>query len=256
MKKWNYIVTILLFILGVLCFIFFEAKPITVLQDALANKLLCGFLSRVGLSLLFIWLMFQFGNRRYMMFDRDFGKYLMWSLPCFMVAVINFPFSALINGTASIVRGNLIGLYLLYVFGIALLEELVFRGILIVLLEDWLRNSKHKPLLTVVFGSLIFSLFHLTNLFVGADIGSTLLQCVYTFLIGAMLCTTVIKTRSLWLCCLIHFIFDVGGLLIIHIGSGSPWDTVFWILTIVSGLLCAGHIIYSLIKLEKDYVSR
>ena len=148
------------------------------------------------------------------------------------------------------------GLYVLYVFGISLLEELVFRGTLLMLIADLLRNSRHRPLLTVLFSSLVFSLFHLTNLFVGADIGYTLLQCAYTFLIGAMLSMVMIKSNNVWLCVLIHTIFDFGGLLIINIGSGNPWDLVFWILTITGGVLCAGHVIYSLIKLEKDYVSR
>ena len=256
MKRWNIVLTILLFVLGALCYIFFEARPITVLQDPLANKLLCGFISRCGLGLLFIWLLYLSSGRKFLIFDRSFVKALVWSLPCFMVAFVNFPFAALIRGTASITRIDLMGLYILYIFGISLIEELVFRGTLLLLIFDLLRNSKHRPLLTVLFSSLVFALFHLTNLFVGADIGYTLLQCVYTFLIGAMLSMVMLKSHNVWLCILIHAIFDFGGLLIINIGSGDPWDLTFWILTIVSGVLCAGHIIFSLIKLEKDYVSR
>lgn len=255
MKKSNIIITILLFILGALCFIFFDVRPITMLEDATANKLLCGFISRFGLALLFGWLLYQTGGRKFMTFDRFFVKGLLWSLPCFMVALVNFPYSALIQGTAYVARSDLMGLYILYVFGIALLEELIFRGTLILVISDAFRNSRHRPLLVTLIGSLIFSLFHLTNLFIGASIGSVLLQCVYTFLIGAMLTVTVLKTKNVWLCVLIHALFDFGGLLIIQIGIGNPWDLVFWILTIVSGLLCAGHIIFSLIKLEKDYVS-
>jgi hypothetical protein len=32
---------------------------------------------------------------------------------------------------------------------------------------------------------------------------------------------------------------------------GDPWDIVFWILTIVFGLLSAGHIIVTLINMER-----
>ena len=256
MKKWNIILTILLFILGALCYIFFEAKPITILEDALANKLLCGFIARTGIGLLFIWLLYQSRGRRLLLFDYSFPRALVWALPCFMVAFVNFPYSALINGTASITRVDLMGLYILYVFGISLIEELVFRGTILILIADLLTNKRHKPLLTVLFSALVFALFHLTNIFVGADIGYTLLQCVYTFLIGAMLSMVMLKSHNVWLCILIHTIFDFGGLIIFNIGVGDPWDLTFWILTIVSGLLCAGHVIFSLIKLEKDYVSR
>lgn len=255
MRKWNIIITVLLFILGTLCYIFFEAIRINVLSDPIANKLLCGFLSRIGMIPLFIWLLFQFGGKKFLLFDRSFLKVLVWSLPCFMVAFINFPYASLIKGDASITRVDLIGLYILYVVAIALLEELIFRGIVLMVIEDLLAKKKHKPLLTVLFSSLLFSLFHLTNLFTGASISGVLLQCLYTFLIGGMLGVTMLKGRNVWLCVLIHAIFDFGGLLIIEIGSGNAWDMVFWILTIVSGVLCAGHILFSLLKLEKAYVS-
>ena len=255
MKKWNLIITILLFILGSICFIFFDVRPITILEDALANKLLCGFIARFGLSALFCWLLYQYGGRKYMVFDRNFPKYLLWALPCFMVAIINFPISALINGKAEVVRTDLLGLYALYVISIALLEELIFRGVLLLIVSDFMRGKKYQYLWTALICSALFSLFHLTNLFEGMGIGDVLLQCLYTFLIGGMLIITMLKTKNIWLCVLIHALFDFGGLLIVHLGIGNPWDTVFWILTFVGGALCAGHMVYSLLKLEKGYVS-
>ena len=74
MKRWDIVVSILLFILGALCYIFFDLRPITILEDALANKLLCGFLSRVGISLLFGWLLYNYGGRYLMVFNIDFPK--------------------------------------------------------------------------------------------------------------------------------------------------------------------------------------
>ena len=255
MKKWNVVITILLFILGAICFIFFDVRPITILEDTLANKLLCGFIARIGLSLLFCWMLYQYGGRKYMIFDRNFPKYLLWALPCFMVAFINFPISALINGTVEVVRTDLIGLYALYIVSIAILEELIFRGVLHLLVSDYLRGKRYQYLLTALICSLVFSLFHLTNLFEGMGVGDVLLQCLYTFLIGGMLSITMIKTNSIWLCVLIHALFDFGGLLIINLGVGNPWDTIFWILTFVGGALCAGHVVYTLLKSEKGYVS-
>ena len=260
MKKSNLIITILLFILGTLCFIFFDVVHTTVIKgDDIANKFLCGFLSRFGLSLLFGWLLYIYGGRRYMVFDRRSLRLMVWSLPCFMIAFVNFPYSALAKGEVIINRPDLIGLYLLYVFAIALLEELIFRGIVIVVSKDYLRNVRHAPLFIVLISATVFSLFHLTNLLQpGADVGYTLLQCGYTFLLGAMLAVTILRTKNIWLCIVIHTIFDFGGLFTMHkeFAWGEPWDLVFWILTIVSGVLCAGHIIYTLIKLEKDYVSK
>lgn len=258
MKKWNLVITILLFAFGVLCFVFFDVRPVKILSDPIENKLLCGFLSRIGISILFVWLIYQTNGTKLFAFRRDFPRVLLWSLPCFMVAFVNYPYSALIQGTASI-NLKLLALYTLFILGIALLEELVFRGVILIVVEDLLKDKKHKPLLTTLICSLIFSLFHLTNLLppASSDINSVLLQCLYTFLIGGMLTVTMLKGRNIWLCVLIHAIFDFGGLIIEQIGSGSPWDIVFWIMTIVSAVLCAGHILMTLLKLEKDYyVSR
>ena len=255
MRKWNLIITILLFILGALCFIFFDVRPITILEDPLANRFLCGFIARIGLSLLFGWLLYQYGGLKFMVFTRQFPKYLLWSLPCFMVAFINFPFSGLITNKVEIIRTDLIGLYALYVLSIAILEEFIFRGVLLLVVSDYLRGKKYQYLWTALICSLVFSLFHLANLFENMSIGDVLLQCLYTFLIGGMLVVTMFKAKNIWLCVLIHAIFDFGGLLIGSIAIGDGWDTVFWILTLVGGALCAGHIIFTLLKLEKGYVS-
>ena len=190
-----------------------------------------------------------------MVFDRRFLKLLLWCLPCFMVALINFPISALISGKAEVIRTDLLGLYAVYVISIALLEELIFRGVLFLIVSDYMRGKRYQYLWTALICSAVFSLFHLTNLFEGMGIGDVLLQCLYTFLIGGMLIITMLKTKNIWLCVIIHALFDFGGLLIVRLGIGNPWDTIFWILTFVGGALCAGHVVYTLLKLEKGYVS-
>ena len=258
MNKSNLIITILLFILASICFIFFDVVPVTILEDPIANNLLCGFISRIGLSLLFGWMLYQYGGRKMMMFDKTFLKSFVWSLPCFMVAFINFPTYGLITNSVYFTRTDLLGYYTLYIIGVAVVEELIFRGALIVLMGDVFNHKKHKPLFVTLICAIIFSLFHLSNLRTDfSNIKEVLFQCLYTLLIGAMLVVTMLKTKNIWLCMLIHAIFDFGGMLVIYqVCGGDPWsDVVFWVLTIVSGVLCAGHIIFTLIKLEKDYVS-
>ena len=258
MKKSHLIISLLLFILGALCFVFFEALHTVLVADVDINRMLRAILARVGFILLFGWLLFVFDGKRFFVFDKRFLRLFVWSLPCFMVAFVNFPYSALATGTVSIIRTDLIWLYALYTLSIALLEEFIFRGILFLLEIDFLKNNRHAPLLTVIICASLFSLFHLTNLFGGSiNVGYVLLQVVYTFLIGAMLTTTMLKLNNIWLCVIIHAIFNFGGQIIENIGDGrSPWDPTFWVLTIICGVLCAGHIIYSLIKLDKAYVSR
>ena len=258
MKKIDLIVTILLFILGALCYVFFEVLHLHIVDDPVANHLLDGTFSRAGLSLLFIWLIYLFGGKDYLLFNKNFGMMLLWSLPCFMVAFVNFPWNSTFGTHKfSITRTDLIGYYILYIIFIAILEELIFRGIILILLKDWFKRLRHAPIIVTAVGAGAFSLFHFTNLFMGAGIGDVLLQCAYTFLIGAMLTVTILKTKNILICIVVHAIFDFGGLIQSEqIGSGQAWDLVFWILTIVSGVLCAGHIIYSLFRMDKEYASR
>lgn len=256
MKKNNLVITILLLILAALCYIFFDILQTKVVDDVILNVLLRGIISRAGLSLLFVWLLYLSSGGRYLFFNRNFLKGLLWSIPLFLVALVNFPYSALAQNGAGIDRPDLIAVFVLYAFCVALLEEIVFRGTIFMIMKEWLKNSRHAPLLTVVFCSLIFALFHFTNLLAGTDIISVLLQVTYTFLIGAMLTVCMLKVENLWLCVVIHGIFNIGGLIIYNLGHGEPHDLVFWILTIAVGVLCAGHVIYTLIKLDKDYASR
>ena len=150
MKKWSIVVTVLLFILAILCYLFFDLYRMKILEDELANDLLCGFFSHAGLCLLFMWMLYRYSGYSLLRFTKQFPKYLLWSLPCFMVAFINFPYSALISGEAMVDRKDVLGLYILYIISVAFLEEFIFRGSLYLLVDDLLRGKKHKPFFTVL----------------------------------------------------------------------------------------------------------
>ena len=254
-KNLRIITTALLFALAVACFILFEVVKISLVKDYATNVLLSGVIYYVVIGVLLVWLIIVTKTTDFLRFNKNFSKQLLWALPCFLVAFVNFPYSSLITGGLTINRMDLMALYIFYIIALAFVEELVFRGVLLFLLLDVFRNLKLRYTLTALVSSLVFALFHLTNLFMGMDIGSVLLQVTYTFLIGGMLAVTLMKTQNVWLCIIVHAIFDFGGLLTSHIAFGDPWDAVFWILTIACGILCAGHIIVSLINLERKHVS-
>lgn len=178
------------------------------------------------------------------------GRDLLWSIPCFLVAAVNFPFSALINGSAQIVRADLLWLFLLKCLSIALLEELFFRALLLPFLRE--KFAKHALTLSVLLSSALFALMHLFNLFFGAGVGATFLQVGYTFLIGCMLSVTFFKTENVYLCVLVHMLFDVGGIIVTDLGTGPFQDAVFWILTAIAGVLCTVHILRTVIGWEKN----
>lgn len=177
------------------------------------------------------------------------ARAVLWCLPCLLVALANFPFSALITGTARVERIGLIWLFALDCLAIGLLEELLFRGILQPLFLDLLR--KKGVIWAVIANSAAFGLWHFINLLGGADIGSTLMQVGYSFLIGAMLSAVFLRTGNIWTGVILHAVFDFGGLLVERLGTGNFQDIPFWVLTAVCGALCFAHVLLYLIRLNK-----
>lgn len=168
---------------------------------------------------------------------------LVWCLPCVAVCLVNFPFSALLCGDAAVERPDLIWLFALKCFSIGWMEEALFRGILLCLISEWQKESRYREWGTLLLTSAIFSLYHLFNLFGGADVGATLLQVGYSFLTGAMFAAVLLRTKNIWICIFLHALFDFGGLLIPEIGTGAAQDNLFWILTAVAGAVCFAHIL-------------
>ncbi len=175
-----------------------------------------------------------------------------WCLPCLAVALANFPFSALASGSAHIDAPGLLWLFLLKCLFIAASEELLFRGLLLRLLCDALKEKPHRFVLAVTLSAAAFGLFHLFNLAEGAALPATLLQVGYTFLTGLMFACVTLKTGNIWGAIVLHFVFDAGGLIITDLGSGAFQDTVFWVLTAVCAAACAVHLIIYAVRRDRQ----
>lgn len=179
---------------------------------------------------------------------------LPWCLPCLLVALCNFPFHALAAGTARVERTDLIWLFALDCLGVGLMEELLFRGLLLPVFFDLFRGR--KVILPVFLDAALFGLWHLANLFYGAPVGATLMQVGYSFLIGGMLSAVFLKTGNMWTSVFLHALFNFGGLLVSTLGSGAFQDTVFWICTALAGTLCLAHVLCYLFKEDKKMKTR
>lgn len=252
MKRRHKIVLAVLLVFTVASFVVFGFPDIVRLRDGTLDALLSDTVPRLLGGVFMLCLLFFGSERRYLLPERNgSASALLWSIPCFLVAVVNFPFSALIAGSATVTRADLIWIFLFKYLSVALLEETFFRGLLLPVLEKTFDKRRHATLLAVIVSSAVFALFHLVNLAFGADIGYTLLQIGYTFLTGAMLAVMLLETGNLWLCIAVHFLFDVGGMLVPELGVGDFQDTVFWVLTAVIGVLCAVHIVRTLVSIDR-----
>ena len=250
--KTNKIILYAILALSFVAAIVFSIPGLRLLADERADTLLLRVLSLIGLSVFLICLSLLTRQTYLLRFPhKSFPRALAWSIPCFLVAIVNFPFYALIAGTAVVERASLVPLFLFMCVLVGVSEELMFRGIIHDFIKQKLRGKKNGYLYAVLLSAAVFALWHFVNLIYGAGIVDTLLQVGYSFLIGAMLAVTYDKNRNIWLCVFIHALFDFGGMLVEYLGKGNVHDTLFWVLTSVFGVLCAIHIILNALKLNK-----
>lgn len=241
----NRVTLLLLTILVAVGVYMISAFNITLTEDKMLNTLLLSLIQKgiLVLYLAYICIAFKMNIFKFT------KKGLIWAIPCFLVAVINFPFSGLISGSAKVTRLDLVPLFILSCLLTGLVEEFIFRVLLYPEFKYGFAKSKYAVLWATLASSAIFGLLHLVNIAAGASVGATLLQVGYSFLIGCMLCVTYEKTKNYWVLVIIHAAFNIGGNLIFYCGEGSFQDTTFWILTITGMVLVAGHIVYTLINL-------
>lgn len=245
--------TVLAVALCAAMFIIVYFVPLRFSADETADRLWREMLPRAALGIVLFVLVLLFGYKNIFALKKEgAAKDLLWCLPCLAVALANFPYSALIAGTATIIRTDLIWLFLLKCLLIAVSEELLFRGILLSFFKDIFNCKKHSFLLRVTISSAVFALFHLLNLAEGAAVGATLMQVGYTFLTGLMFAAVTERTGSIWLAIVLHFIFDIGGLIVPELGVGLFQDTIFWIITAVCAAVCALHLIIYAIKTDSN----
>ena len=97
-------------------------------------------------------------------------------------------------------------------------------------------KTKRGLLISILLTSAVFGLLHLVNL-AQSGLPAVLRQIGYSFLIGAMCSVVLIKTHNLWLCVLLHAVFDFGGKLIDTLGVGKIWTPPAILITTVLAVL-------------------
>ncbi len=95
-------------------------------------------------------------------------------------------------------------LYILSMFCVGFLEELIFRGLLFqAMARDGVKSA-------IIVSSVTFGIGHIVNLIngSGADLLSNLLQVVYAVAIGFAFVMIYVKSKSLLPCIIVHSVFN------------------------------------------------
>jgi len=174
----------------------------------------------------------------------------LFALPCLIVAVNNLPYFALIFGNAYVDGTDPeILFFALECLLVASFEEFAFRGVLFYTLMQKC-DSRKKLFKAIIISSVVFGLFHLVNLIYSQNIAAVFLQVGYSALIGAMCAYVLIKTGSIWICVIVHAVYNFCGQIVPRLGGGVMLNVPQIIITVIIAIFCTIYIVISLLKSE------
>lgn len=218
-------------------------------EDETVNRLITVIVSRLVGCLVFIPLAvkMKYGIWR-LTADKPLFA-LLCSLPALLVVINNFPFIGLLSGSIAVTKpARVIILFAAESLSIGLFEEFAFRGVLYPVILENRRNSTKNIFWATVISSALFGAVHILNLLEGAGAGGVFLQIGYSFLIGGMCAIVLLKTHSIWICVLLHAVFDFGGFFVGTVAEGIIWDPVTVTITAVLGVLTLAHMVFVLFR--------
>ena len=166
---------------------------------------------QIGLKALllayFIWECSRKENRKLFVINRLTPSALLWIpllLPCFS----NLLYSSFFSG-AFVVPEDGFRVVLLFIddLVVALMEEIIFRGLLYFFFLDLFKSKKKGVVYAILLSSAVFACLHLVNIF-SSDPLAVLLQMGYSFVLGLVLCAVYAGGENIILPIVGHFLFN------------------------------------------------
>lgn len=136
---------------------------------------------------------------------------------------------------------------IIYYVGVAMIEELYVRGLLLNLIEKLFHKSKNSTLIAVILSSVIFGAGHIFGV-LGQSLLVIVSKVVWTVGMGMFFGMVYKKTSNLWLPIAIHFLIDVCALPYCFSSMSGYADLTLYIILPVYIILG----IYSYMELKKE----
>ena len=180
-------------------------------------------------------------------------KNLLYLIPCLIIAIDNFQFSAYFNREMQLLYNKPIDfiLFFAYCIFIGLFEEIIFRGLVFSIIAGIFSKDRTGFLKTYVVSSVVFGLAHFFN---GFSLG-TLLQVGYSILTGGLFAFCLIKTKNILCCACIHGIYNFCGLLFDSqhgLGTGVVFDVGTVITMTVISVTVGVFVLYKVWKYSEN----
>ncbi len=135
----------------------------------------------------------------------------------------------------------------IYYIGVAIIEELYIRGLLLNYIEKLFCKSKNSTMIAVVASSVIFGLGHIPGT-IGMPPLVMISKVVWTIGMGIFFGMVYKKTNNLWIPIIIHFLINVCAIPYCFSSIQGYADLTLYI--IVPAYIILG--IYGIFELKKD----
>lgn len=177
---------------------------------------------------------------------------LLTVLPAFAVAINNFPFVSFFAGECGLDAPIAdVAVYGLFCLAVGFFEEMAFRGCVLMYLLKKRVNTRLGIFMAILWSSVAFGAVHLINLFTSSP-GAVLLQLGYSALIGALCSVVLLETGNIWLCVILHAVYNFVGNVIADLGTGIMWTVPQMIFTAVIAVIVTGYTVWRFFKIPLD----
>ncbi len=178
------------------------------------------------------------------LFGNKSAKYLLAIIPPFVVAVNNFPFIGYFSGNAPLTKSPAeVVAFAFFCLSVGFFEELAFRGCGLVFLLEKMKKTRLGVFLAVAISSVVFGFVHILN---GAG---AFLQIGYSALIGALCCVVFLATNNIWLCVIIHAVYNFCGSIM---NMSNAWTKEQIIFTAVISVPIALYTVWLFFKIPLE----
>ena len=100
---------------------------------------------------------------------------------------------------------------IIYYIGVAIVEELYVRGLLLNLIEKIFYKKKNNTMIAIILSAVIFGIGHIFGV-LGQPILIIITKVIWTIAMGIYFGAIYKKTNNLWLPIILHFIINICAL--------------------------------------------
>ncbi len=252
------IVAMIMTFVAMAVLLYFEICKPVLSEDATLQSLYTMTITRGVGAATFLAILVSLGYKVMNPFRKPFGKAILFCVPAILVVVNNMPILSMLSGDAYLVQGDAwhILWFSLECLAIGLFEEAAFRGVALLLIAEKRRTTKKGLLISILLSSAVFGVIHLINILAGSSPGAVIMQIGYSFLIGAMCSVVLFKTANIWLCVLLHAVYDFCGMLMPTLGGGTWWDTPTVVFTAVLAVATTAFYVVAFVRMDPKETER